>query len=263
MELKDKIKIRRHELGMTLEDVARVVGVGKSTVRKWETGYIENMRRDKIAKLAEALHTTPAYLMGWEESAEKPEEPKAEHARFPRDQMVAMPVREIDSIYDALNDPGQAELCRYGRYLTAQEEYKLAEPRPAPKAPARIVPLLGAAFAAGSPETPGDLFMSDYLTEDPRAEFAIRVNGDSMEPWLPDGSVALGVKRVPRDGEVAAFFLDGGFLVKQFCLDALGCVHLFSLNRSRSDADDDVAPDSGRDLRLVGTILMKDRLPLP
>ena len=55
---------------MTLEDVAIKVGVGKSTVRKWETGMIENMRRDKIAKLAYALNTTPAYLMGWEEEDE-------------------------------------------------------------------------------------------------------------------------------------------------------------------------------------------------
>ena len=256
MELKDIIRIRRQELGLTLEDVAKVVGVGKSTVRKWETGYIENMRRDKIAKLAEALHTTPAYLMGWEEEAESVASSAGEGAR-------TFLARPIDEIWDALNDPGQAELCRYGRYLTAQEEYKLAEPRPAPKAPSRIIPLLGEAFAAGSPETPGDLFMSDYLTEDPRAEFAIRVNGDSMEPWLPDGSIALGVKRPPADGEVAAFFLDGGFLVKQFCLDYVGNIHLFSLNRARSDADEDIAPDSGRDLRVVGTILMKDRHPLP
>ena len=54
--------------GLTLEQIAQQVGVGKSTVRKWETGFIENMRRDKIAKLATALHTTPSYLMGWEES---------------------------------------------------------------------------------------------------------------------------------------------------------------------------------------------------
>ena len=67
MELKDKIRSLRKAQGLTLEDVAKIVGVGKSTVRKWETGYIENMRRDKIAKLAEALHTTPAYLMGWED----------------------------------------------------------------------------------------------------------------------------------------------------------------------------------------------------
>lgn len=53
--------------GMTLEQVASIVGVGKSTVRKWETGMIANMKRDKIAALAVALGTTPAVLMGWKE----------------------------------------------------------------------------------------------------------------------------------------------------------------------------------------------------
>jgi transcriptional regulator with XRE-family HTH domain len=61
-----RIKALRREKGLTLEQVAEVVGVGKSTVRKWETGMIANMKRDKIADLAKALGTTPAYLMGWE-----------------------------------------------------------------------------------------------------------------------------------------------------------------------------------------------------
>lgn len=65
MDLSSKIKRLRAERGMTLEQVATIVGVGKSTVRKWETGAIANMRRDKIDKLALALGTTPAYLMGW------------------------------------------------------------------------------------------------------------------------------------------------------------------------------------------------------
>lgn len=67
-DLSRKIKALRTSRGLTLEQVAEQVGVGKSTVRKWETGMIENMRRDKIAKLAAALHTTPGYLMGWEDS---------------------------------------------------------------------------------------------------------------------------------------------------------------------------------------------------
>lgn len=62
-----RIKELRQEKGLTLEQVADVVGVGKSTVRKWETGMIANMKRDKIADLAKALGTTPAYLMGWSE----------------------------------------------------------------------------------------------------------------------------------------------------------------------------------------------------
>ena len=70
-----RIKALRQEKGLTLEQVADVVGVGKSTVRKWETGMIANMKRDKIADLAKALGTTPAYLMGWEENEEKNDSP--------------------------------------------------------------------------------------------------------------------------------------------------------------------------------------------
>ena len=78
-ELSTKIKQLRQERGMTLEQVADIVGVGKSTVRKWETGMIANMKRDKIALLARALGTTPAYLMGWKEEVREevsPNEPK-------------------------------------------------------------------------------------------------------------------------------------------------------------------------------------------
>ena len=66
-DLSRKIKALRLTRKMTLEQVADIVGVGKSTVRKWEIGMIANMKRDKIALLAKALGTTPAYLMGWEE----------------------------------------------------------------------------------------------------------------------------------------------------------------------------------------------------
>ena len=75
MQMGQKIHDLRKSLGMSLEEVGNIVGVGKSTVRKWETGDIANMRRDKIAKLAQALHTTPAYLMGWEDEAEQTEKP--------------------------------------------------------------------------------------------------------------------------------------------------------------------------------------------
>lgn len=68
MELQDKIRQLRLEKGMTLEEVGKKVGVGKSTVRKWESGDIKNMRRDKIALLARALDVSPAYLMGWSEN---------------------------------------------------------------------------------------------------------------------------------------------------------------------------------------------------
>lgn len=68
MEFKDLIRNRRDEIGLTLEEIGKKVGVSKATVQRWESGSIKNVRRDKIAKLAKALQCTPAYLMGWEES---------------------------------------------------------------------------------------------------------------------------------------------------------------------------------------------------
>lgn len=55
MTLGELIHIRRKELNLTLEEVGNAVGVSKSTVRKWETGYISNMKRDKIALLSKTL----------------------------------------------------------------------------------------------------------------------------------------------------------------------------------------------------------------
>jgi len=68
MKINEKIKQRRIELRLTLEEVANIVGVTKSTVLKWESGQIANMKRDKIKLLANALQTTPAYILGYETS---------------------------------------------------------------------------------------------------------------------------------------------------------------------------------------------------
>lgn len=52
---------------MTLEDVAKIVGVTRQTIQKYESGIIPNIPSDKIELLASALETTPSYLMGWED----------------------------------------------------------------------------------------------------------------------------------------------------------------------------------------------------
>ena len=59
MNIGDIMHARRQELGLTIEEVGDYVGVGKSTVRKWEHGEIENMKRDKIALLSKILKLSP------------------------------------------------------------------------------------------------------------------------------------------------------------------------------------------------------------
>lgn len=67
MNMINILKEKRLEKGMTLEEVGNLVGVGKSTVRKWENGMIENMGRDKIIKLSNALSISPLAILGIEE----------------------------------------------------------------------------------------------------------------------------------------------------------------------------------------------------
>lgn len=69
-ELGNKIKMLREQQGMTLEELGSKVGVGKSTIRKWEVGMIANMRRDNLQKLANALGVNPNYLMGYNEESQ-------------------------------------------------------------------------------------------------------------------------------------------------------------------------------------------------
>lgn len=77
MEIGDLIYNRRKELGLTLEQIGDYVGVSKSTVKKWESGYISNMKRDKIALLAKILQIAPTELISSEEDSQevKPSSP--------------------------------------------------------------------------------------------------------------------------------------------------------------------------------------------
>lgn len=65
MKTNELIKARRQELGLTIREVADRVGVGASTVSRWESGNIANMRRDKISKLAKVLDLDPDVLTGY------------------------------------------------------------------------------------------------------------------------------------------------------------------------------------------------------
>ena len=58
------LRERRTELSLTQREVAIFVGVTEATVSRWESGDIDNMRRDKIARLAEVLRVSPLLIMG-------------------------------------------------------------------------------------------------------------------------------------------------------------------------------------------------------
>lgn len=71
MNVGKRIKERRLELNMTVEELANRLNKNRTTVYRYEKGDIENLPMDILGPLAEALETTPAYLMGWDTSQSK------------------------------------------------------------------------------------------------------------------------------------------------------------------------------------------------
>lgn len=66
MALNDRLRAARTSKGLTLDEVASKVGVSRQTIQRYESGVISNIPSDNIEKLAAALDTTPAELMGWD-----------------------------------------------------------------------------------------------------------------------------------------------------------------------------------------------------
>lgn len=69
MNVGERIKLRRKELGYNADYLANYLGVSRSTVFRYEKGEIEKLPTDILEKLAEVLHTSPGFLMGWEEES--------------------------------------------------------------------------------------------------------------------------------------------------------------------------------------------------
>lgn len=103
MNIGNKIRELRQKNGYTLLEISEKLGVKEATVQRYESGNIKNLKQDTIGKLADILHTTPAYLMGWEEK-EKPTN-KGELQR------------EVEDIFNNLPSEKQDQALAFLRFL--------------------------------------------------------------------------------------------------------------------------------------------------
>lgn len=132
MDMGEKIKTLRLEKEMTLEELGNKVGVGKSTVRKWETGMIANMKRDKILKISEALDTSPAYLMGWDNNVRPIENGTKEKKKGVTINVLGrvaagIPIEAIEDIIDT--EEISEDMAATGEYFGLKIHGNSMEPR--------------------------------------------------------------------------------------------------------------------------------------
>lgn len=72
MTIGERIKFKREELDISQDELARRLGYkSRSSINKIELG-LQNLNQSKIKAIADALQTTPAFIMGWTEDKKEP-----------------------------------------------------------------------------------------------------------------------------------------------------------------------------------------------
>lgn len=62
---RNRIRELRIKNNLTLDDVARHLGVGRQAIYKYEKGTVTNIPLENIEKMADLFGTSPGYLAGW------------------------------------------------------------------------------------------------------------------------------------------------------------------------------------------------------
>lgn len=130
----------------------------------------------------------------------------------------------------------------------------------------KVIPLYLFPAAAGyaAPVMSEEYELYELTAEDPPgAEFAVRLQGDSMEPDFPDGSTVFCNHDPLAEGDIGIFCLDSGTVCKQYYRDPAGFVYLFSLNRARSGADLLISPGGNQTFICQGRVITRKRYPIP
>lgn len=139
-DLIERIKERRLKLEMSYQDLSDATGISKSTLQRYETGYIKKVPINQIEILAKALHTTPSYLMGWDNTVtEAPSVPLT-----PRDErQIAADLEKMLADLDSKNamaarggtveDDEDRELLKASLQATMRLAKKIAKEKYTPK----------------------------------------------------------------------------------------------------------------------------------
>lgn len=197
--IQERLKQARIEKNLTLEEVANILGKTKSTISKYETGDIENLKFQAINQLSELYDVSPAWLMCWTDIKDK-----------------NISTNNLIKLYCSLSDEKKKEVFKYMQYLksidsteeTSEELFALRNK----------VQILGQT-AAGQP-----LEYSDTITEDinnlsdvpANADFALTVKGDSMEPEIKNGSIIyIHSQEDVENGTISIVEIDGAVTCKK------------------------------------------------
>ncbi|MFV0395027.1 MAG: helix-turn-helix domain-containing protein [Coprobacillaceae bacterium] len=124
-----RIKERRDELGLSQDELAIKLGYkSRSSINKIEKNG-RNLPQKKIKAIADALNTTPSYIMGWEEKKQDL------YSDTNKDIIVQSSMNDLKEVLDSntyeifklaisLNEESKKELLKRAQELEVLEAHK-------------------------------------------------------------------------------------------------------------------------------------------
>ena len=244
MAITDKLDHLMREHGITRGGLAKSTGIPYTTIVGFYEKGSDNIKLSNLQKLSAFFGVSLEYLVSDEVSATTLDTQRL----LKKYNALSSASRQIaDGVIDGLFNMERSETPKAGEIIYIKEY---------------ITP---AAAGYASPAEGEDYILVPVSEEIPKGtDYAVRIQGDSMEPYIADGSRVF-VKRTNEisDGEVGIFFVDGDMKCKQYCEDAFGNIYLFSLNRDRADADSFISENSGICVYCFGKVLLETKPPLP
>lgn len=271
-----RLKEYREQSGLTQLDMSKQCGIPYQTLSRYELRQ-RIPKVDTAVEIAEALGINPLWLQGYDVSkdilsldlgdGQTAVPPIMGHIDTGKTKLFPYSPAAMDLArdFDTLDSHGQSAVRglmdeELNRMAELDELAKFQEPEEEKHIPRYLSP-----YAAGVASPIFGEEYEDYTLQsgDPKgAVFAVKVQGDSMEPYIKDGSTVFCNKDPMLDGDIGVFIVDGAGVIKQYHKEG-GIVYLFSLNRKRADADIMLPPSSGRNLSCQGRVITKRKFPVP
>jgi len=227
-----KIKYFREQKRWTQTDLAKKVGIGKTAVANYESG-LRSPKQDILFDLAKVFDISINEF-------------------FPE---TVVKENNIASIYFKLKPPRQQNVYNYAKDQLEQQNhpnvYSIEEAKEE-----HTVDVAGVVSAGTGEWLDGQ--SSETVTIEgpiPRYDFAVRVNGNSMEPTFSNGEILfvnnLETEGSARNNQFVIAEVNGNAYVKKLFVSADG-VKLISLNRDYQD----IAIHDYDDYRIIGIVVI-------
>ena len=182
MRFGERMRARREELGISRAELAAMMGISGSAVGNYEGG-VSFPKEEVLLRLFDCLETDPNTLF--------------QDSFRGGGQVLNRSERQLLEQYRGLSLRGRESVRSVVETLCAYRDE--VESGPAEAEP-RVIPLYRSPAAAGyaAPVFGEDFDYLELSGDVPHsAEFAVRIQGDSMSPYIQDGSVAYVNRRSP------------------------------------------------------------------